>query len=179
MMARPTTIYATKDDITDWLTVPVSECGLAFTLAGSFSTPNVSTYVQLDAVPNLGFAMSGDQLREPIFLIHKRDMNVSVREVHQRRGGVRYLIDQRENPACVGVCFGGQYGDAFVISGQLGHGTDAPESKDLHQILLSRLRATFVSIKASRVGRNAATMLDRGARLTINHAADPAYDLAR
>ena len=178
-MPRPTPIFATCPDFHAWLDDLVAAHRLAFTKAGMFDDPTIITFRELDAVPNLGTASTGNQLLEPSYLIHANDYNLTVRDIPQRNGGTRYSIDQRTNPECVGVCFGGQFGEHFVIAGQIGNGTDHPVSKQLHHVLLAQLKRTFTRIQSYWVGPRTAQMLDGGTRLTINHEAASEYDLVR
>lgn len=178
-MPQSTSLFATCLDLHLWLDDLVAAHRLAFTKGGMFNDPIVLTFRELDAVPNLGTALSGNQLSEPSYLIHPNDYNLTLRDVPQRNGGTRYAIDQRTNPECVGACFGGQFGDHFVISGQIGHATEHPVSKQLHRVLLTQLKHKFTRIQSYWVGPRAAQMLEEGARLTINHQAAREYDLVR
>lgn len=177
-MAKPTPFYATRNDLLDWLSAVSATRDLAVTEFGTFEEPDVRT-VALEQAEQLGKSESGNHLTDTTYLIHDVSEAIEVREVPQRRGGVRYSIDQQMNPHTVGLKAGGTFGENVVISGQLGLGTGDPRSDELAALLLREMKKRFSKIKSYYVGAEAASLLDSGARLTINEAASKEYDLVR
>lgn len=177
-MERPTPFFATRSDLLKWLGAVAADRRLALTVAGLFEEKGVRT-LPLEQCGTLGISETGNHLTDKAYLIHEESTTISVREVPQRRGGVQYSVDQQLNPQTVGLKAGGRFGENVVISGQLGLGTGDAASDELANVLLKELRKQFTRIKSYYVGEQAASLLDSGARLTINSAAPPEYDLAR
>lgn len=177
-MGKPIPFFATRNDLLAWLSSVSEDQRLAVTESGLFETPEVTT-VPLDSCSNIGISDTGNHISDKTYLIHRESRTIECREVPQRRGGVRYSVDQRLNPQTVGLKAGGTFGDDMVISGQLGLGTGDTESDELARMLLKALKKQFTKIKSYYVGNEAASLLDSGARLTINSAAPTEYDLVR
>ena len=175
---RPTPFFATRDDLMNWLRSVSAGRSLVLTEAGMFDAPEVKTCRWKDC-ERLGISRTGNHLTDVMYLVHDQSVRIEVREVPQRRGGVRYSIDQRLNPQTVGLRPGGTFGGNIIISGQLGHGTGHPWSDDLAHVLRKELRKQFTRIKSYYVGEGALARLDSGTRLTINAAAAEEYDLVR
>lgn len=177
-MANPTPFYATRNDLVNWLRAVSSRRELAVTEFGTFEEPTVRS-LPLEQAQQLGVSESGNHLTDRTYLIHGVSEPINVREVPQRRGGLRYSVDQQVNPHTVGLKAGGTYRENVVISGQLGLGTGDPRSDELAAILLREMKKRFTKIKSYYVGAEAESLLDAGVRLTINEAAPKQYDLAR
>ena len=177
-MGKPIPFYATQNDLFDLLGSLSAPGNLAVTESGLFEHPEVRTSA-LEQAEHLGISESGNHVTDKTYLIHKVAETIDVREIPQRRGGVRYSVDQQMNPHTVGLRAGGTFGENVVISGQLGLGTGDPRSDELAKLLLREMKKRFTKIKSYYVGAEALSLFDSGARLTINFAAPPEYDLAR
>ncbi len=177
-MAKPTPFYATRSDLLDWLGGVSANRDLAVTEFGTFEESYVRTRAIWHA-DQLGKSESGNHITDKIYLVHDISESIDVREVPQRRGGVRYSIDQEMNPHTVGLTAGGSFGENVVISGQLGIGTGDARSDELAALLLREMKKRFSKIKSYYVGAEAESLLDSGARLTINETASREYDLVR
>ncbi len=143
-----------------------------------FDVSNVQT-LSLEQCNRIGVSDTGNHITDTSYLIHDESTTIEMREVPQRRGGVRYSVDQQLNPETVGLKAGGRFGDNILISGQLGLGTGDAVSDELAMIILNELRKQFTKIKSYYVGMQAVSLLDSGARLTVNSAAATEYDLTR
>ncbi|WP_145455132.1 hypothetical protein [Gimesia panareensis] len=143
-----------------------------------FDSPAVQTF-SLEQCDDMGVSATGNSITDKGYLIHDESTTIEIREVPQERGGVRYSVDQQMNPQTVGLKAGGTFGEKMVIAGQLGPGTGDATSDELAKMLLKELRKQFTKIKSYYVGNEAESLLDSGARLTINSAASIKYDLVR
>jgi hypothetical protein len=176
-MAKPTPFYATRNDLLNWLSAVSTEINLALTEYGLFNESMAKT-MPLVELPILGISETGNHLTDKTYLVHGAMTKITSREVTQRRGGVLYSVDQKLNPDTVGIKAGGNFGKSVVISGQLGLGTGSPRSDELASLLLKELKRQFRKIKSYYVGKEAASILNAGGRLTINVDASKDYDLA-
>ena len=177
-MGKPTLFFATRNDLLNWLGSISAFRRLAITEAGLFEDSNAQT-LPLEQCDRLGVSDTGNHVTDRSYLIHDESTAIEMREVPLRRGGVRYSVDQQFNPQTVGLKAGGRFGENIVISGQLVRGTGDAVSDELARLLLNELRKQFTKIKSYYVGKQAVSLLDSGARLTINWAAEKEYDLAR
>ena len=83
-------------------------------------------------------------------------MDVRVQPVPQRRGGVKYIVDSRQN-ALSNITFqpGGLYGNDGLISVQLGTALEDDASLQLFRLFYERLFNGFVKVKIYYVGPEA------------------------
>ena len=101
-----------------------------------------------------------------------------VRQVEQRKGGVKYFLDQLSHPESVVFRPGGVFGESeCIIDGQVGTVSDDKWSVDLYKVLLAEFKKQFTKIKSYYVGENAVERLNRGVRLTANVKSPLEYDL--
>ena len=115
---------------------------------------------------------------------------MQVRAVSQRRGGIRYAIDNELNPESVFIWPGGGFdgrakwpGGGFegraVIAGQIGTGMINPISMELMNLFTREIRKQFKRIKSFFVGPEAEQLLDAGYRLTHGVGTARECDLSR
>jgi hypothetical protein len=149
---------------------------LALTECGLFDEPQPKNFL-FNEMQNLGISATGNHLTDKTFLLHDVSATIVAREVPQRRGGVKYSIDQQKNSRTVGLKSGGAFGEKIVIAGQLGQGTGDSFSDEPAARLLRELRKQFKKINSYYVGPYADAILKSGGRLTINVAASTEYDL--
>lgn len=179
MASLGTDFFATRRDLEEVLRAVESATALQYVEAGLFEGPPPAAMDSLLAWPDLGVSKHGDQAHEVTFLVAERGARVEVREVPQRRGGVRHAIDQQINPATISLCPGGVFGDAAIIAGSIGTISGDAASRALFRLFDRAIASRFEKIRSYRVGAEAAAMLDAGARLTARVKAPPLYDLAR
>ena len=178
-MSRATQSYATRNDWSECLRMVEAQRPLAYTVSGLFDAEDPESFIGVDAVPNFGCATMSNSLLEPCYLVHDSDREIQTRQVPQRRGGLKYAIDQRLNPFAVGLRPGGLLTDDILIAGQLGTSTRDPASIELHKLIIRELKRRFVCIKSYWVGPEAVRLLDHGGRLTISYTPDTTFDLVR
>jgi hypothetical protein len=148
-------------------------------VAGLFDSPNVEPQESLLGNPNLGSMTVGDANHEADYLVFTRGISIEVRPVPQRRGGIKYAVDQLANPKTIAFRPGGAFGQACLIAGQVGTASDDPNSLELFQLFSKQTRHQFAKIKSSFVGKEAGELLDKGWRLTANAKSPTLYDLKR
>ncbi len=176
-MKRPCGFFATRKDLLALLDEIESTQPIQYVLEGMFdnSTPTVKKSVY--DIEDFGIASFGDQLHEASFLILNRDVPVNVRPAPQRRGGVKYIIDEIENPKSVLIRTGGEYRDEALIAGEI-------ISSDQGALALVRLfwkliRRDFEKVRSYYLSKGAVRALDSGLRLTACITAPTTCDLKR
>jgi hypothetical protein len=179
MTRNQLSFFATKADLESLLRAVESERPLQFVLAGLFDSPQVQAMNSLLNVPTMGFAPSGDSNHEPRYLVAHRDLPIEVRSVPQRRGGMKYSVDQQTNQKTIVFLPGGVCEPTCLIAGQVGTISEDATSLELFQLFSRTLRREFAKIKSDYVGKEAGELLDKGWRLTANAKSPPLYDLKR
>jgi hypothetical protein len=160
--------FATPGDLTSLIQAASSERPLSFLAAGLS-----------DEEP--GPVFHDFKNHEPLqtYLVFDRDQNVTVERVPQRKGSVKYAVDQLKNPHTVSVRSGGLLDGKRLIAGQLGTVAKGPSSDQIYSLLKKTIRRQFTKIKSYFVGPEAAQLLDKGFRLAPTKKSPPTYDLVR
>ena len=177
MARNQISFFATKDDLSSLLRAVESDRRLQFVVGGTFDEmPDVKAQDSLLGSLDLEGATS--TINSAIYLLSAPGTSVEIERIEQRRGGVRYAVDQFANPKTVVLRPGGQL-EGCIVAGQLGTASDDPSSLELFQFIRKRVRRLFTKVKAFYVGNEASELLDKGWRLTANVKSPPLYDLKR
>jgi hypothetical protein len=178
-MSRTIHFFATKHDLESLIQAVESIRPFRYVKAGMSEVPETVVLASGLEIPNLGSAPSGDHNHEPWWLVIAPDVQVNVESIPQRRGGIRYAIDQRINPQSVIFSGGGVYEDSCVIDGNVGTCNDDPVSNEIVNLFAREIRRQFTRIKSFFVGREAEQLLDSGYRLTIGVNSSREIDLSK
>lgn len=179
MAKNQLSFFATKGDLGSLLRPVESEQPLQFVVAGLFDSPNVEPVESLLSNSNLGSVAVRESNQAVAYLVARRGIPIEVLPVPQRRGGVKYAVDQLANPKTIAFWTGGRFGETCLIAGQVGTVSDDPCSLELFQLFSKQIRHWFTKIKSFYVGKEAGELLDKGWRLTANAKAPTLYDLKR
>jgi hypothetical protein len=181
-MSHKSTVYnffATNGDLVPALQAVESAYGVSYVECGLFDSGERPVVHSLSSFPRLGLAKAGDFNAEPTFLVLRPEAVLNVREVPQRRGGVKFAVDQLGNPGTIVVKPAGIYDDSAVISGMVGTVHNDNDSKRLMAVFVKALKASFTPVKSYLVGPEAKRLLDAGVRLTKSVASPSEFDLAK
>lgn len=179
MAKHQVSFFATTADLELLLRSVEATRQLHFVATGLFDSPELEALQSLLTISGLGGLDVGDINQAEGYLIAPRDHPIVARSVPQRRGGVRYAVDQVSNPATIVIRPGGSFSDQCLIASQVGTLSDDPVSLDLYRAFSSVIRRHFSKIGSYFVGPQAADLLDQGWRLTSNVKSPPIYDLSR
>ena len=177
MAKNQLSFYATKADLESLLRTVESKYLLQFVVTGLFDSPNIGRMQSLLAAPDLGHLAVGDINHAPGYLVASREIRIKVEPVPQRRGGVKYAVDQLANPTTIAFRPGGSFGERCLIAGQVGTTSDNSRSLELFQAFSKEVRNQFAKIKSFYVGKEAGRLLNKGWRLTANAKSPPLFDL--
>ena len=142
--------------------------------AGLFVEPERPSFSTGLAIPNLGSSKSGDSVQDPSFIVLTKGSPLSIRDVPQNAGGIRYAIDLLKNPSGMEFHPSGVHGDS-LIAGRIA--TLSKDSFDLYTRFQGALRRLFGSVKGWRLGPEAASWFNAGRRLTTGVTTPSEYDL--
>jgi hypothetical protein len=171
--------FGTREDLEDILRPIEASRQLEFVRTGTFEAPSSESTPSLLGARDLGVASAGETHMAATYLVVNRGSQVRFRPIEQRKGGVRYAVDQLENPESIVFRPGGTYGESTIIAGQVGTGSERSEALELYRTFEREIRRRFSKIRSFYVGRNAAELLDKGWRLTVNEKSPQLYDLQR
>jgi len=169
--------FATRNDLLQLLKELEAKRNIHYAEAGVFDSAKVQAYPASYCIPHLGITDVPNPHGGRIILLADSGTEFLMRAVPQRRGGVRYAVDQRENPDTLSLLPGGQLDDRTVVAGNFGTCTQSHASFRLFHILRQRTQKQWSSIKSYAVGPEAEEVLDAGGRLTAGLR--PEYDLRR
>lgn len=177
-MSKVIDIFATRKDLIDLLVDVESERSIHYVEAGMFVTPEPTQFQSCSQIPVFGAIRVASANLASIYLVADAEISFTIRPVPQRKGGIRYAMDQRMNPDSVALYPGGQFDDRTILAGSIGTCTDSPAS-----LVLLRTIATLIQkwaeIKSYAVGPEAERILEAGGRLTASLRSPREYDLQR
>lgn len=177
-MARSQIVfYATARDLGSVLSPLEAERALQYTLTGLFDTSKPRTYLSYADIPEFGQASHPTAAANRSYLLSPRGIEVLVREVPQKSGGICYGIDQQMNEDTVVLSPAGKYGKDVILCGMLGTISGSAISRGLYNYITKSIRKSFVKKNEFYVGREAIDIWNAGARLTIGASSPPEFDL--
>jgi pentapeptide repeat protein len=178
MRAQSASFFATRSDLEPGLRVAEQERPLKYALSGFYPSQEVAERASALEIPDLGTATEESHMGMHRYLVVDAATRIQARPVRQRRGGVLYLVDHVANPGGIFFRPGGRLGDSCRISGEI-QGVGDARSLDLYRAFAGAVLAGFERITTFWVGREAARLLDNGARLTQGVGVPATYDLKR
>lgn len=179
MARNQQSFFATKADMESLLRKIELQRPLQFFETGLFDSPRTKQIHSLIGIPNLGLLPVGDHNQGPCYLVASQESSIDVRPVPQRRGGIKYAVDQEQNPKTIALRPSGTFGESCLIDGQVGTISDDPSSLELFLLFRKEMRVQFTKVNEFYVGAEAMELLDKGWRLTANEKSPILYDLKR
>lgn len=172
--------FATKSDIKQVLQFVEAEQKIKYIECGLFFENIEKAYHSWNALPNLGTALKGDINFEPFYLIVETGTDITIRQVLQKNGDIKYAIDQGKNPQSIVFRPGGFHQESgILIAGQVGTISDHTFSNNLFNLFSKKIKKLFEKIQSFYVGIEASQLLENGVRLTSNIKSPILYDLKR
>lgn len=166
MRGKGTYYWATRSDIEPGLIRVEADRKVKYVLATFNESPKVIEYSSYVGIPGLGVSQTGRPTHEPFYLVLGIDTELVVRPVPQRKGGVRYSIDQRENPTSIVWSPGGLHEPSrSLVRSDITTISADPRSLDLYKFFVSRLTRGFKTIEGFRVGPEARELYGADIRL--------------
>jgi hypothetical protein len=169
MTIKPKTFhfFATRADMEPGLEAVEAQRPLQYVLRGLFEARQHEVVYSAVAIPDLGFGRVGNPIVENRYLVLDSGLEIKVREVPQRRGGVRYAIDEVANPTAMifvpGALCEGKEGRCLTVGEVIA--TSDPRSHELYRHFVPQLVQGFKKIKSYYVGPEAQRLFQEGVRL--------------
>jgi hypothetical protein len=172
-------MYAMRTDYEPVLRAIEAKHRLQYVLTGLFQAPTLKVYRSGLDIENLGIALKGDSGFEPCYMVLDASIKIEIRAIPQRRGGTRYAVDNDLYPSAITFWPGGRYDDKHMIQGEVGTGTDDPDSIALYRLFAREIKKRFTRIRNCWLGPEALQFLDNGGCLTPDVERSPDYCLKR
>jgi len=171
--------FATADDLLQVFERVEGKRHLAYTLTGLFPSPELTTVYSGATIATLRKpAPDPSATSGYTYLVTDSERRIAVRTVPQQAGGLRYAVDQLENPDSITLTPGGIYPPNVLLYGRVGTVSAASFSVDLHRAFATTIGKLFQRVKAFHVGPGAFKLWQSGHRLTIGANSPPIYDLS-
>ncbi|RKR09271.1 hypothetical protein C8C83_0891 [Flavobacterium sp. 90] len=177
MKSKQFIFFGKKTDFQEILQEVESKKVLKYFQTGLFDEINIVNYNSLLDYRNLGNASFGSQGLNDCFLIIANDKELKIRSVPQRKGGVKYAVDQLINEESIIIEPGGVFKNDIFVAGRIGTVKDDAFSKELYNLFFSLIKRRFTKIGNCYVGKTAKEKLDSGWRFVLNDSSPKEYDL--
>lgn len=180
MKSKQVTFFATKEDIISITKKIEKKFEIQYIEMGMFDSKIPNKHNTLDEVSNLGFTNFGNWISlDNRFMIINKDTELSIEEVFQKKGGIKYVISPKLNPNSIEFSTGGIYTqkDNYLIAGRVATVYDNDFSNNLYQATVKEIKKEFIKIESSFVGKEAYRKLKIGWHLVTNESSPKEYDL--
>ena len=120
MKSKQIFIFSDLEDLRSILHDFETNYNVQYYATGLFDNPDTPKYSSIFDVTNLGISNVGDwNLCLNLLVIDKSD-SIKIREVPQRKGGIKYAIDQMINPRSILLKTGGAFKEGVLVAGAVG-----------------------------------------------------------
>ena len=125
----------------------------------------------------IGIPKFGDWIRDLRLMAIPKTMSLVIREVPQKRGGIKYAVDPLENQTSICFQFGGIYQNGILVGGSCGTSFLSDFSLEIYKNFSTKLKKNFKRIEIFYVGKEAEEKLKEGWRLVTDENSPKEYDL--
>jgi hypothetical protein len=171
--------FATRADLVPGLRTVEQAEALQFMVDEMRDDTGFTVIDALSAHPALGSSIGNSVIASPRYRIFRRGEIPTPREVPQRRGGVKYLIEPTSNSLRL-ICGGVYAATGALLAGELQQSVNANRrTTELFEHVGCELFRGFTRVRLYAVGQEALARLRAGHRLaTIGVESPREYDLA-
>jgi len=178
MASTQTLFFATKEDLLPVFAAVERSLGLQYVRTGLFASAQPEVIHCGDFLPQLGVAPGDSTNLCPRYLVTMAEMLIKVRRIPQRDGGVKFGIDQLENPDSIVLQTGGRFSSSVFLHGSIGTISSTNASRQTYKVFHSSIGKEFRRIKAFFVGVGCLALLETGVRLTAAAQSPKDFDLS-
>jgi hypothetical protein len=177
MKSIQTFFFADYDDIKSIIESIESDNYVKYCQVGLFDinpTPELNSFFELTTI---GYVKYGDWNLNSAFLIVDKNSDINIRSVEQIKGGIKYAVDQKNNPNSIVFKPSGIYKEGVFVAGSIGTISETDFSKKLFKTYSSLIKKNFMKVGSFYVGKNALNKLNNGWRFVTNEKSPSEYDL--
>ncbi|MBZ4042494.1 hypothetical protein [Flavobacterium hibisci] len=177
MKSKQILFFATANDIIEIVKALEEALDVKYYEMGLFDKKNSTCYNSVSEIPNFGISKYGDWNKDLRLIMLSKSTTLIVREIPQRKGGVKYAIDALENQSSICFQFGGIYENEVLIAGTCGTSFLNNFSETVFKEFSSKVKKSFTKIEDFYVGKEAEEKLRSGWRLVTNEKLSKEFDL--
>lgn len=146
---------------------------IVYVKTGLFDTPEIEPLESPITPSYLNQNINGDWVHNDRFLILPKDSKLVVREIEQKKGGIKYAVDGFKNPESLLIVLGGEYDKDTIIAGEINANIQSDFTNEVLHSFKDKLKSMTKKIKGWYVSNN----LEGHTRLTTNVKSPAAYNL--
>jgi len=171
--------YGLKEDFIEIFKSVESSFNIKYAQAGLFddkvSVSSVRSLVTSDDIDDVEY---GDWNNNKKYLLLPKENDIQIRSIPQKKGGIKYAVDQMKNEDSVVFYIGGIYKDNAVIASKIATISNTEFTKSILKYLTAYIKKNFDNINGFYVSPKALKESEKGLRLTTDINASLDYDLA-
>ena len=167
--------YADRKDLIQVITSIESMHKLSYVKSGFVPSKDAAIFSSL-ITADLGIAPFGTDVLNPNYIVVKDGIDITTRAV---RGGAQYEVSLLTNPKAINFYPGGNFGNDYIIYGEVITNGTEPEAVELFKIFSSTMKKQFTRIGGFYIGKFAEGLMDRGGRLTQSIDSPKECDIRR
>jgi hypothetical protein len=119
MKSKQLFFFATKRDLFELVNFLDSSFNIKYAEAGLLNN-KVNCISSLHSAIELHLMEYGDWNFNKRYIVLPRDVDLQIREIQQRAGGVKYAVDQMKNNDSIVIFLGGKYNEEAIIASKIG-----------------------------------------------------------
>lgn len=171
--------YCEFDEITEILKSFQEDNKVKFLPMGLYLKEELSEETtDIFTIPEFGNITHPDVVHAMTILAIPEDLDLIIREVPQRKGGVRFAIDMSANPVGITIGIGGYFGKEVLLPGRITTAKDSDFSKETLSYLGKEIRKKFKKkVGAYYISPKAIQAYNNGVRLVRNAKLPIEFDL--
>jgi hypothetical protein len=180
MTSKQTMFFSTSSDIKPILKNIEELYKIQYYKMGMFdNTKDIMNYKSFSLIDKLGFTIYGDWNLIDRYLIIQQKAVLNIRDVHQRKGGIKYVVDQVVNAASIEFKMGGIYTEKndVLVAGRIATASNGEFSNKLYKSFATMVKEQFRRVGSFYVGNEALEKLKAGWRLVTNEQLSKEFDL--
>lgn len=177
MKGKQILFFATIKDIEPIIRAIETIYEIKYYEMGLFDNKNDVFFNSVSDISNFGTPKYSDWNRDLRLMAIPRKVNIIVREVPQKKGGIKYAIDPLANQTSICFQFGGIYKEKILLGGSCGTIFLNDFSLNVFKDFSSKIKKAFKKIEGFYVGPYAEEKLKQGWRLVTNEKLSENFDL--
>lgn len=176
-MSQGRYFFLTKEDLISIMRSVQASEPVYYVETGNFASNDIKRYDSLEEYEDIGINKFGRQCSEG-FLVLKQHDKLTLREVLQRDGSIRYFVDQLENQDSIILYPSGVYAKEYFICGQIGTASTTETSIKLFKLFEKYIKKQCkMKIGRYYISESAKEMYGGRRFITISVKEDVAYDI--
>lgn len=178
MKGKQTHFFATRADLSLISQICEHSKQIKYILFGLFDESYLNSYSSLLDWKNVGSNLKGNTTSTECFLVLEREATVNFEVVPQRKGGIKYSVDQSRNPTSIIFRPSGLYNETSLIAGNLGTISTHPTSIELYNLFRKTIQKHSKKVGNYYVAEDALELMKQGVRMVTMGIDSPSeYDL--